>query len=241
MGSTPGTITIFEVELGREVGQTAPAPEPAPSLCLSCCHICSLTLIEVLSQAKSRHNTRDQQEEAGEGGENTASPKYPCKSRHAPQASSIPAPLVWKQCPTPERSYRKFLEPEPKANAAATSTLQAHTEGQAVAAACTAQAKQEPGPLLSATLGPPRCFSLIDTSGTQLSATTGSQDTASPGFDSSILTGWVSSLTDRKQVAHLVMSRLPALLLSLLNTKSFQHMHRAQRCITHQHLLSNTV
>lgn len=43
-------------------------------------------------------------------------------------------------------------------------------------------------------------------SGTWSSATTDSQDTVSPSFDSSILTVWISSLKDRKQVLHLASS-----------------------------------
>lgn len=85
MGSTPGIIIIFEVKLGREVGHTVPAHQPTLSQRLPCWHICRHILIEVLSYAKNKRNTKDQQEEVGEGGENRASLNHDWEVGHSMQ------------------------------------------------------------------------------------------------------------------------------------------------------------
>lgn len=136
----------------------------------------------------------------GWGEQSKSEPRLGGRSQHAAQTSPIP---VKTQCPKPNRSCRKFTKPEPKASATATSVLQACAEIQAATPDCMAYAKSEQDTFLPAISWHFICSSLIDRSKTRPSAMADSWDTVSSSFVSNILTGWISSLKDTKQVLHL--------------------------------------
>lgn len=98
---------------------------------------------------------------------------------------------VKTQCSEPNRSFRKFTKPEPKASA----------EIQAVAPDCTADTKSEQATFVPAIRWHFTRSSLIHRSKTQLSATALTRYFITQ-FCQQILTGWISSLKVTKQVLH---------------------------------------
>ena len=202
MGSTPGIIIIFWSKTGERGGaHSASLSANTFSAPLWPTHLQShFNWGVIICKEQTKYQRPAGRGWRGCGEQCKSEPWLVGRSQHTAQTFPIP---VKTQCPKLNRSCRKFTRPEPKASATATSVLQARAEIQAVTPDCTAYAKSEQDTFLPAIWWHFICSSLIDRSKPWLSAMADSWDMVSPSFVSNILTGWISSLKDTKQVLYL--------------------------------------